>query len=67
MELEGLTRTLAFLDEHSLEVGVLITDRHKQIVKYIGKKHPAIEHRYDVWHVSKGRLFSLNLFYCVLV
>ena len=23
-------------------------------LKFVSKKHPSIEHRYDVWHVSKG-------------
>ena len=54
MEMEGLFRALEFLDANSLEVGTLITDRHKQICKFVHKQYPDIDHRYDVWHVSKG-------------
>ena len=60
MEKEGLCRALTFLAANSLEVSTLITDRHKQINKYIAKKHPDIEHQYDVWHVSKGKLLALK-------
>lgn len=54
MEHEGLVRTLGFLEENSIKVGTLITDRHKQIARYIRETHPEITHQYDVWHVSKG-------------
>ena len=61
MEKEGLHRALVFLAANSMQVSVLITDRHTQINKYINNKHPEIEHRYDVWHVSKGKLLAVNL------
>ena len=55
MEKEGLCRALTFLATNYLKVNTLVTDRHKQINKYLNKKHPEIDHRYDVWHVSKGK------------
>ena len=54
MELEGLSRALKFLTNKSIEVGTLITDRHKQVSKFVREQHPHIDRRYDVWHVSKG-------------
>ena len=54
MEHEGLVRTLNFLKEESIVVDTLVTDRHKQIAKYIREAHPEITHQYDVWHISKG-------------
>ena len=54
MEREGLSRALDFLTLNSLEVGTLITDRHKQINKFVSTQYPDIDHRYDVWHISKG-------------
>ena len=54
MEHEGLVRTLDFLEKNSIVVGTLVTDRHKQIAKYIRETHPEITHQYDVWHISKG-------------
>ena len=58
MEKEGLRRALVFLAANSMEVSMLITDRHKQINKFLNTKYPEIEHRYDVWHVSKGELLA---------
>ena len=54
MEHEGLVRTLNFLKEQSIVVDTLVTDRHKQIAKYIREAHPEITHQYDAWHISKG-------------
>ena len=54
MEHMGLVRALRFLADHSLRVVTLVTDRHNQIAKYMAEVKPEIEHRYDVWHVSKG-------------
>ena len=55
MEKEGLNRCINFLTEDSkLEVGVLVTDRHKQINKWLQDVHPKITHYYDIWHVAKG-------------
>jgi len=61
MEKEGLCRALLFLADNSVEVSMLVTDRHKQINKFLSKKYPEIEHRYDVWHVSKGKLFDQEI------
>ena len=54
MEHQGLVRALNFLKENFIEVDTLITDRHKQIAKYMRQTHPDITHQYDVWHISKG-------------
>ena len=56
MEKEGLLKALNFLASKSLEVGTLVTDRHKQVSKFVRQQHP----RYDVWHVSKG-MYTLFL------
>lgn len=54
MELEGLARALNFLTENQVQIGTVITDRHKQINKYLREDYPDIEHCYDVWHIAKG-------------
>ena len=54
MEHLGLVRALQFLADNSLQVATLVTDRHNQIAKYMVDVKPDIEHRYDVWRVSKG-------------
>ena len=54
MEKEGLHRVMEFLRGENLTVGVLVTDRHRQINKWLREMHPNVKHYYDVWHVAKG-------------
>ena len=54
MENKGLVKALKFLADNSVQVKTFITDRHKQIARYMREQKPSIHHRYDVWHVSKG-------------
>ena len=61
MEHEGLVRALDFLEQRSITVGTLVTDRHKQITRYIREVHPDIEHQYDAWHISKGSIIIGSL------
>ena len=66
MEYQGLVRTLDFLAENSIEVGTLITDRYKQIAKYLQETHPNITHQYDVWHIAKGGILNHLYWFCVI-
>ena len=54
MEKEGLHRTMSFLEECGMTIGVIVTDRHRQINKWLRENHPDIIHYYDTWHVAKG-------------
>lgn len=54
MEKEGLRRCIEFVTENGLAVDVLVTDRHKQINKWLRESHPNVNHFYDIWHVAKG-------------
>ena len=54
MEKEGLRRCMDFLKDNKLTIDVLVTDRHKQINKWLREKHPHIKHYFDTWHVAKG-------------
>ena len=54
MEKEGLLRCLQFLQEQDLSIEALVTDRHRQINKWLRDNYPMITHYYDVWHVAKG-------------
>ena len=59
MEKEGLKRVLNFLQlKQRMQVEVLVTDRHKQINKWLREEHPQITHYYDVWHVAKGNFLQ---------
>lgn len=60
MEKEGLNRVLDFLQkQQGAHVEVLVTDRHRQINKWLREEHKEITHYYDVWHVAKG-MFIYN-------
>jgi solute carrier family 8 (sodium/calcium exchanger) len=54
MEKEGLERGIKYLESQELEVGLLVTDRHSQISKWVRENMPDTTHRYDIWHVAKG-------------
>ncbi|XP_033756770.1 uncharacterized protein LOC117339337 [Pecten maximus] len=54
MELEGLKRSLRFLEEEGVSVSDLVTDRHSQVKKFMKTECPSINHWFDVWHVAKG-------------
>lgn len=54
MELEGLKRSLEFLDDGDVMIGELVTDRHPQVRKYLRTQRPGVSHLIDAWHVSKG-------------
>ena len=55
MEKEGLLRVIQYLQQHGLNIDILVTDRHRQISKWLRENHPDIKHFYDVWHVAKGK------------
>ena len=42
MEKEGLQRVLNFLQQQGLTVEVLVTDRHKQINKWLRENYPPL-------------------------
>ena len=65
MEHKGLVKALKFLADSSVQVETLVTDRHKQIAKYMREHEPSVDHRYDVWHVSKGIHNNYHIAKCI--
>ena len=63
MEHKGLVKVLKFLADNSVQVETPITDRHKQIARYMREQKPSIDHRYDVWHVSKGIHVHISIYF----
>ncbi len=53
MELEGLIRSMAKL-ESNFKVGVVVTDRHVQVRKWLREQRKDVKHYFDTWHVAKG-------------
>ena len=49
VEYQRLIRALDFLEQNSIVVETLITERYKQIAKYMRQAHPDITHQFDVW------------------
>ena len=66
MEKEGLLRVLKFLQQEKLTIEVLVTDRHRQINKWLRETYPSITHYYDVWHVAKGEELVIVNLPCIL-
>ena len=60
MEKEGLVRAVDFLRKEELEIGLLVTDRHRQIAKWVRESLPLTDHRYDIWHLAKGDKYILK-------
>ncbi|XP_033127102.1 uncharacterized protein LOC117124881 [Anneissia japonica] len=54
MELEGLKRCLTVLENGNVKIGILVTDRHSQIQKWLRDNCGSITHYFDIWHVAKG-------------
>ena len=54
MEKEGLVRSVKLLSENNVQIKNIITDRHRQIAKWIRENMPETRHNYDVWHMAKG-------------
>jgi solute carrier family 8 (sodium/calcium exchanger) len=53
MELEGFIRAMRVLEENNLEVGLLVTDRHLQVQKWVREEMPYVVHKFDMWRVAK--------------
>ena len=40
------------ITNNDLTIGTLVTNRHRQIAKFVREEHPHITR--DIWHVAKG-------------
>ena len=64
MELVGLQRCLEFLLLKELVVATIVTDRHRQIAKWLRENRPDISHLYDIWHVGRSEYkYSASLIF----
>lgn len=48
MEKEGFVRGVGIFDGYELAVQTLVTDRHKQLSKWIRENLPEVRHPFDV-------------------
>ena len=61
MEKEGLVRAVDFIEGQGLDIGVLVTDRHRQIAKWVRENMSSTDHRYDIWHLAKGMIDCVKI------
>ena len=54
MELKGLQKTLQVFREFKIRVKSIVTDRHKQIQKWLRENYHHIKHYFDCWHIAKS-------------
>uniref|UniRef100_A0AAV2J5H9 Transposase n=1 Tax=Knipowitschia caucasica TaxID=637954 RepID=A0AAV2J5H9_KNICA len=61
-ELEGLKRTINLLSKEKISVSTLVTDRNRQVAKWVREKlcPEGTKHFFDIWHVSKGLKKALD-------
>ncbi|CAN8004466.1 unnamed protein product [Ixodes hexagonus] len=63
MEKEGLARAFNSFESKNVEVGMFVTDRHREVNAYLRDNYPDVLHRFDAWHFAKGmRLFNLYFY-----
>ena len=67
MEKEGLHRVMEFLKSELLTIDTIVTDRHRQINKWLRDNHSVVKHFYDIWHVVKGIGTKYNVAYSINV
>ncbi|KAJ4936467.1 hypothetical protein JOQ06_001059, partial [Pogonophryne albipinna] len=56
-ELEGLKRCIDFLKEQHMQVSALITNRNRQVAKWVREElcpGPGTSHLFDIWHIGKS-------------
>ena len=53
-ELEGVKRCFSFLQHLSLPIGILVSDRHRGIAKWIRENCVNTKHYFDIWHVARS-------------
>lgn len=54
MELEGLKRCMADVQDTGYTIATITTDRHISITPYLRDEWPEIIHHFDCWHIAKG-------------
>ncbi|XP_059910893.1 uncharacterized protein LOC132459978 [Gadus macrocephalus] len=54
--LEGLKRSVGLLRGNNLHLATLITDRHRQVAKWVREEliPEGTQHYFDVWHIAKS-------------
>ncbi|XDV25561.1 hypothetical protein PO909_029461, partial [Leuciscus waleckii] len=61
-EIEGLKRSVRFLKDQGMQVSTLITDRNRQVAKWVREElcPEGTRHFYDIWHIGKSLQKALD-------
>ncbi|XP_028440293.1 uncharacterized protein LOC114559680 isoform X2 [Perca flavescens] len=61
-EIEGLKRSVRFLKDQGMQVSALITDRNRQVAKWVSEVlcPEGTSHFYDIWHIGKSLQKALD-------
>ena len=54
MDLKGLQNTVKFFKDSGLKLSALITDRHRQIQKWVRENMVGVLYYFDCWHIAKS-------------
>ncbi|XP_071965513.1 uncharacterized protein [Antedon mediterranea] len=54
MELKGLQKTLDVFKDFKVNISTIVSDRHRQLQKYLRDNFPDIKHYFDCWHIAKS-------------
>ena len=54
MELKGLQKMVQLFNQFNITVTALVTDRHRQIQKWIRENWQTVHHYFDCWHIAKS-------------
>ena len=60
MEKEGLVCSVSFLKKKRFRIETIVTDRHKQIAKWVRENMAKTNHYYDIWHIAKCKLMHFR-------
>ena len=58
MEKEGLIRAVDFIEHQGLDIGVLVTDRHRQIAKWVRKN---VFHRPPLRYLASCKRYNNSI------
>lgn len=59
MEAEGFKRGVCELKKFKVPIKQLVTDRHTSIAAIVKEDLKETKHKFDIWHVAKGKEFII--------
>ena len=54
IRLQGQRHLLTLLTVAGLSIPIFVSDRHRDIAKWLRECHPNVQHFFDQWHIAKS-------------